>query len=152
LTPIPLFPHRFFFLFREDGLDDVPDPSQRLVKWINSGKLHRRAQKQELRNQTRRLLEMNTSNSILLDKTDSTDGDNESIQTNRTSQWECLQDGGNLELCSMRSPIQSDEDGVATQSSSPDNTVFIFDYPDRELQRESSSNSSNKELDKGILT
>jgi hypothetical protein len=141
----------------------VPDPSERLVKWINSGNLHCRAQKQEMRNQTRRLLKMTTSSSVL-DHSTCTADDNESIKTNRTSQWECLQEvgslelcslgsslvqsnnrtssqwecmpeGGSIELCSLGSPVQSDE-GAVTHSSSVDNTVFIFDCPDGALFNE----------------
>ena len=94
---------------------------------------------------------MNTSHSSILDNR--TDDGNESIQTDRTSQWECLKEGGSIELCSMRSPIQSDDDGAATHCSSEDNTVFIFDYPDGALERErSSSSSSKKDLDMGLLT
>lgn len=99
---------------------------------------------------------MNTSDSIL-DKTDSsyttTDGNEYEtiLQTNLTSQWECLQGGGSIELCSLGSPVQLGDNGATTHSSSEDNTPFVFDYPDGALQRESSS-SSSKELDKGLLT
>jgi hypothetical protein len=70
------------------------------------------------------------------------------VQSHRTSQWECMQEGGSIELCGLGSPAQSD-DGAVTHSSSADNAAFIFDHPDGTLQQRE---SSSKELDTGILT
>jgi hypothetical protein len=138
----------------------VPDPSERLVKWINSGNLHCRAQKQEMRNQTRRAAAFWTKRMALL-VLPTTTNQSKLIgprNGNACKKWAVLncvawgavssspiiglhhngnacQKGGSIELCSLGSPVQSDE-GAVTHSSSADNTVFIFDCPDGALFNE----------------
>jgi hypothetical protein len=113
---------------REDILDDTKDETRtdRFVKWINRRNVRRQQAKRDVRSTTHRVLNSSKPEGDssrygrrTVTSLDSYDGFTflDPLTNQPSMQWECLSDGGDMELCAMSGSVLEGEDSIVTLGS-----------------------------------